>query len=100
MYLKPHGTSRSASGADGASVPDAGAPEILTEQMLEAGVLALAAIREDLTDGDLTLREAVRIVYLAARGASSDLSSPISETGYRRLFPSSFYEEMFLKPHR
>jgi hypothetical protein len=27
MYLKPHGTSGSDSGADGASVPEAGAPE-------------------------------------------------------------------------
>lgn len=79
-----------------------GAPENerLTEKMLQAGVLVLAHHRQDLADGDVTLREITREVYLAVRRASVDVSNPILETGYRQLFPSSAYQETFLKPPR
>ena len=70
-----------------------GAPEIFTEAMLEAGVLALAHIRQSLCDDEITLREAVRLVYLAARQAKSS-PMPVLETGYRKLFPASVFWEM------
>lgn len=81
-------------------VVEAGAPEIFTEAMLEAGVEALAALRQQLCDNEVTLREVVREVYLATHRSSPDGLTPILETGYRKLFPASLYTEMFLTPRR
>ncbi len=95
IYLTPHRID-----VDTAGVPesrDAGAPEVLTERMLEAGVLALAHIRKPLADDEISLREAVREVYLAVRQASEARPIHVVETGYRRLFGSSVHAGMFLK---
>lgn len=82
------------------NAPEAGAPEILTDEMIEAGALALASLRDDLEDGGITLREAARTLYTAMRLASASGSSPISPLKWSLSVSASDYRGTFLQPHR
>ena len=78
----------------------ASAPEEFTEEMLEAGVLVLAGLRQPLCDDEITLREVVRRVYMAARQVRTSESIEVSALRYRRLSRAFSDAETFQKRSR
>lgn len=84
-----------------ANANQAGAPDEVTMDMLDAGALALSRIKDDLAEGGLGLREGAQLVFQAMRRASSSgQSSPISHVRSRRLLPASVWRKMFLTRSR
>lgn len=76
--------------ASDAKAKEAGALEEITLEMSDAGSLVLSRIKDDVADGNISLRDAVARIYLAMRESlSSPQSAPISASRFHQSWPAA-----------